>query len=220
MRLFFPANYLQESQPVNYNCYDNANVSSEVVVCRVGCVWQCRLDWSRISEQIVPSCEGDKGDVQKGKAETRGSFLLLKPGAGGLTRKKGLLPQKQQSTHNSGLAASTCSAGPLLFLCFCVFLFYMTVSFIAPAAQRVGRALFSTRIIIFNSRFQSKEPLFTACTCSTGMPQGSTLGPLPFFTQSSSASYVFFYLTTTMQVKFPFSTQVELESWAEYSANH
>lgn len=128
-------------------------------------------------------------DVQEGKriakAETRGSFLSW-AGAG---MRKGLLPWQSQSTHNSGLTASTCPARPLLFLFFHFFQLPREVEGVCSH-------------IFFNTSLPGHKALFAACTCCTGMPQGSILGLHPFFTLylSGPLQAPCFYLTTTFFV--------------------
>ena len=141
------------------------------------------------------------------------AFLLLKPGAGGLTRKKGLLPRKQQSTHNSGLAASTCSAGPLLFLCFCIFSFFYNSLFHCSSCpeSRMGFVLYTyhhlqLEVSVERASIHSMRLLY-------GDAPGLYTWPASFLHTVLFSLLRFFYLATTMPVKFPFSTQVELETW-------
>lgn len=142
--------------------------------CRCCVAVPALLKW--ISEKIFPGCGEEAGEVREGnsKGRNRRELPLLKPWAGAGTWKKVCCHGNHRAPTTRGWQQDPCS---FLF----VFFWYDSLFHFSSCPGR-GMGFVLTHIILLNTRFPWHQALFTAGACSTEMLQGSTLGPIPFFT--------------------------------------
>ncbi len=172
------------------------------------------LKW--ISEEIFPGCEEEGGDVQEGhewqrqKQEGASSPQTLSRCG---HEKRSVAMATAEHPQLRGWQLQLVQQDPCsLYIYIYIYIHDSLFHFSSYPGRGMG---FVLTHIFFNARFP--------CICSTGMPQGSILGPLPFITLHISQvlfSLHVFILPITMPMKFTFGTRVELENWTEYSADH
>lgn len=158
------------------------------------------LKW--ISEKIFPGCEGGgrrcPGGKRTAKAETGGRFLSSNPEQV-RTWEKVCCHGNRRAPTNRGWQLQLVQQDPCSS--FFLYIYIYDSLFHFSSCPGSGMELVLTHIIFLNTRFP--------CICSTGMPQGSILGPLPFFTLYISQvlfSLHDFILPITMPMKFSFGS--------------